>query len=299
MVDILNTKIGLRARAVSSLPAADLVIGMPTEQAADLLPRIFNLCRMSQSAAARLAFGLPLDPEADQILARDILKDHVLKVVFKWAVHFAEPTLHLPKGWQSDPDLLRPVLFGPTECLPDDFDGFWSLLDRGEGVGRVLSKVRGAFAPFEASSSALPFVDGASAHCVTVQENSVAARQASHPVLKQIERVLGRGPLWRATAVVYDMESCLDGTLPPAALVAEGRAVVPAARGLYAVQATAEDGIVKTFHRITPTDHLLAKHGVMDQSLATLSPKSHAMAPLVLDILDPCLPVKLEEVRHA
>ena len=296
MIDIQTV---LKARPVSVLPTAQLVIGMPVEQAAELLPRIFNLCRTSQSTAARLAFGLPLAPDAERKLAQDIFKDHVLKVALKWPMHFGEVAMSLPKGWQAAPDMLRYTLFGPTETLPDDFDGFWALLDRRDGVGQVLSRLRGAFAPFEAASAPLPFACVNSAFSVTVQENSVAARQASHPVLQQIERVLGRGPLWRAAAVVYDMESCLDETLPPAALVGPGHAIVPASRGLYAVEATVKDGIVSAFHRITPTDHLLAQKGTLQQSLETLTPKNRALAPLVVDVLDPCVPVKLEEARHA
>lgn len=299
MTGLVDIQTILRARPTSAMPAAQLVIGMPVEQAAELLPRIFNLCRTSQSTAARLAFDLPLAPDAPRKLALDIFKDHVLKVAFKWPTHFGEKPMTLPKGWQKAPDELRQTLFCATEMLPDDFDGFWDFLDRGEGVGHVLARLRGAFAPFEAASAGLPFATTKSAFSVTVQENSVASRQAPHPVLQQIERVLGRGPLWRATAVVYDMESCLDGTLPPAVLVSTGHAVVPASRGLYAVEATASDGIVTAFHRITPTDHMLAQRGILDQSLETLTPRNHALAPLVVDILDPCLPVRLEEVRHA
>lgn len=299
MLGTLDTPGRLRARVNTPLPASDLVIGMPIEEAAEVLPRIFNLCGVAQSMAARLAFGLPLAEDAHEGLARDIFKDHILKAAFKWPVHFGERPMVLPEGWQMMPDSLRTVLFGPAEVLPDDLDGFWAMLDRREGLGGILAQVRGAFAPFESATKVLPYATPQTSFSVTVLENSLASRQAAHPVLQQIERILGRGPLWRATAIIYDLQSCLDGTLPPPVLIGEGRAAVPASRGLYAVQAATRDGIVQSFNRITPTDHLLAKGGVMDQSLASLAPRNHALAPLVVDILDPCVPVMLEEVQHA
>ena len=53
------------------------------------------------------------------------------------------------------------------------------------------------------------------------------------------------------------------------------------------------------FSRITPTDHLLAPGGVLAQCLATLPADRAGLAPLMLEILDPCSPVRLEEVAHA
>ena len=68
-----------------------------------------------------------------------------------------------------------------------------------------------------------------------------------------------------------------------------------AARGSYAVAATVTDGKVTGFSRVTPTDHLLATDGILDRSLAALPALKSGYAPLLLDILDPCTPVALEE----
>jgi hypothetical protein len=87
--------------------------------------------------------------------------------------------------------------------------------------------------------------------------------------------------------------------LPRPAQVGGGRALVPAARGLYAVAARVEGGRVAAFARVTPTDHLLAPGGVLDRSLAALPADRGALAPLLLDILDPCSPVQVMEAEDA
>lgn len=53
------------------------------------------------------------------------------------------------------------------------------------------------------------------------------------------------------------------------------------------------------FERVTPTDSLLARGGVLDRTLASLPADKAGLGPLLLDILDPCSPVRLKEVRNA
>ncbi|MBT25313.1 MAG: hydrogenase expression/formation protein HupK, partial [Rhodobacteraceae bacterium] len=48
----------LIARPAKVLPVAQLVRGKRIEEVADLLPRLFNLCRAAQRAAVRAALGL-------------------------------------------------------------------------------------------------------------------------------------------------------------------------------------------------------------------------------------------------
>lgn len=58
-------------------PVAKLITGMPAEEAAAMLPRIFNLCRAAQGAAARLAFGLESDGAAlAASLTEEIAREH-------------------------------------------------------------------------------------------------------------------------------------------------------------------------------------------------------------------------------
>ena len=74
---------------------------------------------------------------------------------------------------------------------------------------------------------------------------------------------------------------------------------MPAARGQYAVRIGTQGGVVATFDRITPTDHLLAEGGALDRALGCLPAVKAGLGPLLLDILDPCSPVRLKEVGHA
>lgn len=53
------------------------------------------------------------------------------------------------------------------------------------------------------------------------------------------------------------------------------------------------------FARMTPTDHLLAPGGILEHSLATLPADSGRLVPVLLALLDPCVPVTVEEAAHA
>ncbi len=130
-------------------------------------------------------------------------------------------------------------------------------------------------------------------------ENSVAARVASLPAMKGIAEARGRGPLWRAAARLNDLENVIAGGLPSVASTRPGEAVVPAARGSYGVRIETKAGFVTEFQRVTPTDHLLAENGALDRALANLPAHKAGLGPLLLDILDPCSPVRLREVKHA
>lgn len=289
----------LRALRPAALPVSRMIVGKPVREAADLLPRLFNLCRAAQGTAARLAFGLLVPPEHTEALRLEILREHLIRICLKLPGHFGAGPVALPRDWPLAGDALRAAVFGPDGKMPDDCDGFERYLAEGGGLGRLLAQVRDCFGPHEAASAALPGMDAGNALCGGALENSVAGRQAPHPVLRMIERRMGRGPLWRTAARGYDAEACMNGLLPGLLVSGEGFAIVPAARGSYAVSASVAEGIVTGFRRVTPTDHLLAAGGVLDQALASLPAARAGMAPLLLDILDPCSPVRLEEVCHA
>lgn len=290
---------GLRAEQVAPLPVARLITGKGVSEAADLLPRLFNLCRTAQSAAARLAFGLPLLPEHAEEMRREVLREHLIRFCLKFPAHFGACATPFPDGWQNGGDAVAHALFGPRGVLPESKPEFDAFLERGEGVGGILAKIRDCFAPGEAASGVLHRVTPANALTARALENSVAARQAERPALRAIEATFGRGPLWRASARAYDAQACLTGDLPAMISPRPGLAIVPAARGTYAIEAEVRGGIVTAFHRVTPTDHLLAKGGILDQVLASLPSRKSGMASLVLDILDPCMPVRLLETEHA
>lgn len=284
----------MRARPVPKLPVADMVVGQTPEAAASLLPRLFNLCRVAQGIAARAAFGLPLQEGWRADLRREILKEHVLKLCLKWPRMLCLPQVPMPSDWATNDDALRRALWGDALSPPASYADFLAFLASDAPIASVLSSVRDLFPAHSGSRCEMPVTTPDTSFESQPQENSVAARHAQHPVMRKIEARYGRGPLWSATAVLYDIDACLENTLPSATF-GTGCAFVPAARGLYAVRAGVTNNLVTSFSRVTPTDHLLIKNGILDQSLATLpANRAEALAPIVLSILDPCFPVSLE-----
>ncbi|MEM6677593.1 MAG: hypothetical protein AAF675_06955 [Pseudomonadota bacterium] len=194
---------------------------------------------------------------------------------------------------------VRRALFGPTGRLPSHPEGFDAFLAAGSGIAGVLRLIAETFRTGEACADGLALVTCETAFDARAPlENSIAARHAAHPVMARLEARTGRGPLWRAAGRAYDLEAALDGDFV-ATVLRPGRVTVPAARGLYALEAEARDGIVTAFTRVTPTDHLLTPGGILERTLASLPADRAGLAPLILDILDPCSPVQLEEVAHA
>jgi hypothetical protein len=291
--------VSLRAERTTALPVARMVIGMDAEEAAALLPRLFNLCRVAQSIAARLAFGLPSAPGQIEEIRQEVLREHLIKFCLKFPGHFGLGPSTLPAGWQLGSDATRLALFGPKGALPERPADFAQFLEGDNGAAHLLRRIGYCFDAGEACSDRLASVTPETALIAAALENSVAGRQAHRPVLQEIEDNVGRGPLWRATARLYDAQDCMDGTLPEPVSPRPGLAVVPAARGTYAVSATVEAGIVTAFGRVTPTDHLTATGGILDQTLARLPARKNGMAPLIMDILDPCVPVRITETQDA
>ena len=76
----------------------------------------------------------------------------------------------------------------------------------------------------------------------------------------------------------------------------EDKFVVFAKSGIHARVA---GGIVTGFDRATPTDHLMMPGGLLAASLATLPADRAGLAPLLVDILDPCIALQLEGAAHA
>lgn len=279
---------GWQFRPAPDLPVARLLIGKPVEEAAQLLPRLFNLCSGAQGMALRLALGLPAPDAAT--LRREILRDHLLKLCVVWPGLLGLPATPLPPDW-TDPAPLCHLIWGGAD--PADFDGW---LGSGQGVSAVVRAIARAFAPGEAVAT-LPLVRAETALNDAALENSVAARRAQAPAMRAIEIRHGRGPFWRAAGLIHDIAALLHGT--PQVKMHGTTAIVPAARGAYAVQARARNGQVTAFARRTPTDHLCAKGGVLQQSLNSLPAAKTHLLPLLVDILAPCVPVRLPEAQHA
>lgn len=285
---------GLAAAVVrrDPLPLDRLLIGKPVAEAAAMMPRLFNLCRAAQATAAHLALGLPAPDDAARLEA-EVLRDHMVKLFLTLPDLLGLPPRPFPaKGAEAE------ALFGAAGRFPGSPAAFDRWLATGDGVAPVLAALRTRFAPGEAVAD-LPDVTDATALAPSAQENSTALRHKGHPVLDRLAETQGRGPLWRIVARVLDAGACLGGGLPGPRMLAEGTVITPAARGQYAVQARAEHGRVTGFARVTPTDHLLAPGGMLTQSFASLPPSKADLSALLIEILDPCLPVSLTQVMES
>lgn len=293
---MLDAPATVTATLTPGLPVDKLVLGKPAGEVAALLPRVFNLCRAAQGAAAALALGQEM-PSEDR--RGEILRDHLMKLCISFPGHLDLAPLPLPEGWQIGGAALVRALTGHEHIA--NASGFERLLSD-TPVGAVLRAIEARFAPNEAATDVLdaPSDTALFAPIPLPLENSVAGRQAEHPAMRAIETTYGRGPFWRASARLFDLIDAAHDRLPRPRLAAPGRAVVMAARGTYAVAADL-DGMdnIATFQRITPTDHLMAPGGIMQQTFTRLAPKNHSAAKLILDILDPCSPVELKEASHA
>jgi hypothetical protein len=56
---------------------------------------------------------------------------------------------------------------------------------------------------------------------------------------------------------------------------------------------------VTAFSRITPTDHMLASGGAIDQTMDSLSNGQRGLAPLALALMDPCVPLTIKGLEDA
>lgn len=287
---------GFHLQLDDPLPIEKLVIGKPAEEVAELIPRVFNLCAAAQAEAVRLALGLPQIP-----LGRDqeIRREHRLRLAI---------ILPTRLGMAPLPPERAALLAGMPEDANDP-SGFENWLQSGRGAGAVLARVAALFAPGEACAE-LPLMQddfawgtpasGTPTFEAPAVDNSVAARQAAHPLMRYVFERWGPGPLWRVLARVVDLAQSAAENLPVSASSQGGWAIVPAARGRYGVRARHIGGVITEFERVTPTDHLLAPGGVLETSLANLPAQKHNLAPLLIDILDPCRPIMVQrEMENA
>ncbi|MDX8355474.1 hydrogenase expression/formation protein HupK [Cognatiyoonia sp. IB215182] len=291
----LSASSTLSFQPAPALPVSRLVVGREVGEVVELLPRLFNLCRAAQGAAVEVALGRKADTDG---IAIEILRDHLLKFHVTWPACFGRPPTPLPDNWAVCGPALSLAAFGPPGEAPATAADFFDYLTSDTGYAPVLRLIDGSFATGEAVAD-LPPVTAQSIWSPGSVDNSVASRVARHPAMLGIAESRGKGPLWRAAARLYDLHAINDGDLPSVATPTKGEAIVPAARGSYAVRIEATGDTVTRFDRVTPTDHLLAAGGVLDCALSTLPATKGGLGNLLLDVLDPCSPVRLTEVGHA
>lgn len=271
---------------ITCQPGPDLarqLIGRPVAEAAALLPRLFNLCRMAQGQAARLSLGLPGLAEDSRA---EIIRDHLahLFVILPRALGFNPAPPPKPQD--------RAALFGPTGRMPQDPADLrlWMA-----GDGPLPRLARQVDRLFPAALWQLPRLPAARGLTPGAHENSPAARQADHPLVQP----LPCGPLWRVLGRLCDLEAALEDRLPPPRVLADGTALVQASRGTYALRLTQYDGHITGLSRLTPTDHQLAPGGALETALSLVPIDRPDLARALVALHDPCIPVTVREESHA
>lgn len=285
---------GAGVTCAPDLPVARMMLGRPVDEALALLPRLFSLCGVAQSIAFRLTLGLDPGPAEGQ--RREILRDHVARLCLGWPALLGLPPVALPSGWQAGGEDLAFALTGGD--MPGDLAGLNDWMGQGRGVAPVLAGIAAAFGPVGPEVN-LPLVTPETALAAGAVENSVAARQAAHPLVAAVERDKGRGPFWHAVARLVDALAVAAGDVPAPVVLPDGTATVAAARGTYALRAKAEAGRITEFVRRTPTDHLAAPGGSLANLMTAFAPLTPAKATLLAGVLDPCVPVTVKEVADA
>lgn len=261
---------------------AALLIGRPVPEVAETLPRLFNLCRMAQGAAARLALGLADDSDP----CAEVIRDHLAQVF-----------VTLRRAFGLDP--LRPDaagLLGPAGRMPRDLGELTGWMAGDFPAAELARRIRADLAAPLGTAPALPAAPDGVAGAF---ENSPAGRQASHPLLRALEAAEGRSPLWRYLGMLADLAAAQAGALPPARRLPDGTAVVQAARGAYALRLDQAGGRLVALYRLTPTDHQLAPGGALSRALAGLPPDRPDLAVRLVALHDPCVPVSVEGADHA
>lgn len=274
-------------------PLAQSLLGKTVEEVTIALPRLVQKCGLAQEVAVREALGLGTAIGAQARLTHDVLLEHLSRFFVHLPALVDLKPQALPHGWERHPETLRTHVFGSEGRVPTSRVELKRWLAKGEGLAPVIVAIAARFLPGEAATAALPPPTFDSLFVPAPIENSLAARHADHPLMRDIEAFHGRGPLWRVLGRLIDLEACLMGKLPKPHCPSPGKALVAAARGTYAVTARATAGIITAFERVTPTDHMLSRGGVLEMSLANLPPDRHREAPLVMALLDPCIPVQM------
>ena len=270
----------LRITAAPVPPVEALVLGRPVDEAVVLLGRLFNLCRSAQELGAWLAFGLTPPEGWAAALARDLARDHMLRLGV-----LLPGRLGLTPWVTPAPDVAQMARgFFEGGAFPQTGAEFEGYLNGPTALAGLLRAVAARFGPQQGVVD-LPGLGQGHEAC----ENSPALRHAGHPVMMDLEQRAGRGPMWRLVGRVLDLIAALEGRVPePQAR--DGWIAVPAARGAYLVRGSVRAGHVTGFERITPTDHMLAPGGMLAQALAGLTAEQ---AAVMVDILDPCRPVQV------
>ncbi len=313
---------GWRFAAAPASDPARWLVGRSVDEAARLVPRVFNLCAAAQGAASAAALGLR-DPGAHDAMRAETVRDHAIALFHHWpALIGAEPDRaalallgksSLGKSSLGEPEGPAPVavrICGEA----GDLSAFTILeldawLEAGStGAARFLRQIRAADPAW--GRAELPSVGLADIDAALVQPGALAARETTAldrvrraPVMTALLAVEGASLFARLLARVLDLlwaaagraDAPLSGVSPGGAGVAE------AARGRLAHKARVLDGRVGAYQVLTPSVWNLAPGGLLERMLAALPSRRETamLAQLCVGAVNPCAPVTLAFERGA
>ncbi|MFK8251904.1 hypothetical protein [Ancylobacter terrae] len=299
------------------------LVGRTAGEAAQMLPRIFNLCAAAHAGAAHAALGLPasaVDAARREAAAREeCRRDHARAVLAEW------PAL---VGGALDRDGLR-LLAAPDRAalrhhlLGADLDlagatpaTLEAWLVRGASpVARLLRRIRQQVRPeWGRVDLDQPDADDIVATLETgapgaARETTALDRWRQAPLIGALRAGEGTSLFVRLLARLLELVAGLDDGDPPPPLppgLPPGIGLARAARGLLAHRACLREGRVFDYRIVPPSAWNLAPGGLLARMLAALplGAQTPMLARIALAGVNPCVPVRLrfearEGVCHA
>jgi hypothetical protein len=313
-----------RVTTAGRADAAGWLVGRRAEEAALLIPRVFNLCASAHAEAACGALGLSAcDAEGGGLSRQERLRDHAVAVLCDWPAML---------GGIPDRDALKGLAGGSADAMGalrsrllgieiDLADGTVRTLDRwlsggASATARLLARLRVTLDPAwgraELPTPELADVVAAlAAGAPTVpRETTAADRWRATPMLAALVAREGMSLFVRMLARLFDLLACVDaGRASPEDRLRSpeaGIGLARAARGLLTHRARVVGGIVTDYRILSPSAWNLAESGLLGRMLAALpmGPQTPMLARLAVSCVNPCVPVRLrfgamEEARHA
>jgi hypothetical protein len=307
--------VGVSVMPPAPLPIGRLFAGQKAAEAVERAALVFNICGAAQAAATGAALGVPPARDAGRRMLTETLRDHAVKLAVLWPEALGMTPDATALGAVSALAEDRGAALGRAllgaDGLPADLAGFETWLDAADTApARVLARLWRGWEP-RWGAVTLPLWPGLSPSGLDLAramwhgapfETGLPAIHAAHPLLRAIATRQGRSLVWRLAARLVDAAAALDALagrapLPAARALGPGVGVAPAARGTMLVQGQLERGRVTALARLSPTDVALHEDGLMARALATLPAEPdaplEAVARLVIEAVDPCLPYQL------
>lgn len=306
---------------VEGADPAQALEGRTPEEAARLVPLIFNLCGAAHGHAAAQALGLPARADTSA-MARESGRDHALAVLQAWPTALGAPpereALRLlaapgPEGLRA----LRRAVLGP-QLAEADFArisradlGAW--LCAGEtGTARLLCRLHRESDPAQgrAGLAELTAIDltqaltrelaGDTAPLPTplpARETGALGRMAGGPLFTTLLATEGPSLFVRLLARLADLLALLDTPQLLSSATTRGLGLSEAARGLLGHGVEVEDNRVRRYRILSPSAWNLAPGGLLERAFATLDPalpQTPMLARLLVSAINPCVPVDLD-----